>query len=82
MPKQLNPKKRKVINKLIDIRCDLFFTHPNIETAFPVAMDLIETLHGASKIAAITAMMLMVNAIAKELEDEEDIPKQRRRGSH
>ena len=53
------------------IRHDLFADRATVKDAFDYAFDVIDSMRGANKIAATTALYVVLNTLSKEIEKNE-----------
>ena len=53
------------------IRHDLFADRATVKDAFDYAFDVIDSLRGAHKVAATTALYVVLNTLSKEIEKNE-----------
>ena len=53
------------------IRHDLFADRATVKDAFDYAFDVIDSLRGANKVAATTALYVVLNTLSKEIEKNE-----------
>ena len=53
------------------IRHDLFADRATVKEAFDYAFDVIDSMRGANKVAATTALYVVLNTLSKEIEKNE-----------
>ena len=53
------------------IRHDLFADRATVKDAFDYAFDVIDSMRGANKVAATTALYVVLNTLSKEIEKNE-----------
>ena len=53
------------------IRHGLFADRPTVKDAFDYAFDIIDSMRGANKVAATTALYVVLNTLSNEIEKNE-----------
>ena len=53
------------------IRHGLFADRPTVKDAFDYAFDVIDSMRGANKVAATTALYVVLNTLSNEIEKNE-----------